>query len=92
MVHGLVVHVLLVQFLMVLVLLICVLLIQNASGLGSTGFRCSHTLDGINRDTVDTPTETKEAECSQDVEGEMLIDEDSFKDNKQRKVSSLLVK
>lgn len=50
-----------------------------------------HT-DCINRDTVDTQTERKEAECSLEEEGEMLVDEDSFNDSKKRKANSLLVK
>lgn len=71
---------------------------SGAAGLDSTGFGAvvevidqSHT-DCINRDTVDTQTETKEAECSLEEEGEMLVDEDSFNDSKKRKANSLLVK
>ena len=46
-----------------------------------------HT-DSINSDTVNTQTEIKEAECSLEEESEMLVDEDSSKEKKKRKVTS----
>lgn len=98
MVHGLVVQALLVQFLMVVVLMIWGLLIQMwlvwtllVSG-AVVGVIDQSNTDCINKDIVDTQTETKEAESSLEEEGEMLVDEDSFNDSKKRKVNRLLVK
>ena len=47
----------------------------------------SHT-DSRNSNTVDTHTETTEAKCLLEEEGEMQIDEHSVKESMKRKVSS----